>query len=481
MDIRKIRFLEPGERPYKRTMLNYFVYDRYIRTPSVGLNWLATIVKGEYEDTLMYSESISKIPKDDVTDADVIFVGGIFTFNANRGYQLARYFKKHTKAVVVLGGLHASMNYPEAARYGDFVLLGEGDESILELLHALKQGGPVTVPGVAYRQGGRLVVTGQRKPPRNIDGIADRNLVYRYHDRVHYNTIWPQVHASRGCPHQCDYCALVRHFGRQVRTRSVKDVIEDIRQSLAFFESGRFPRLLRGLWITDDNFFADRQWAMAVLHGIIEAGIHTHFTVQARYEVGFDDEMLDLLKEAGFFELAMGIEFIDDRDFQAYHKKSTVEEVKRSIQNIQRHGLSVRGLFILGADNNQKGIGRRLADFVIENNIKGVLIQSMYFVPGTPAYESNKGRLLHKNWSKYNGCVVHYPPNITPYGLQLEHIYASRKIYSVKRLARALLFEDWMHKILFLGEFFWHKSICMDLKKELPYLKMAGTYKGRRQ
>ena len=49
----KIRFLEPGNRPYKPTPLNYFVYDRYIRTPSVGLNTLATIVKELVDDTYM--------------------------------------------------------------------------------------------------------------------------------------------------------------------------------------------------------------------------------------------------------------------------------------------------------------------------------------------------------------------------------------------------------------------------------------------
>ncbi len=71
----KIRFLEPGNRPYKPTPLNYFVYDRYIRTPSVGLNTLATIVKELVDDTYMYSESISRIDMDDVEDADIVFIG----------------------------------------------------------------------------------------------------------------------------------------------------------------------------------------------------------------------------------------------------------------------------------------------------------------------------------------------------------------------------------------------------------------------
>ena len=114
----KIRFIEPGNHPYKPTILNYFIYDRYIRTPSVGLNTLATIVKREYPDTYMYSESISKIPMEDLLDADIIFIG-IFTYAAIRGYQIATYLREHTKAVVVMGGLHASMNVKEAVNYCD--------------------------------------------------------------------------------------------------------------------------------------------------------------------------------------------------------------------------------------------------------------------------------------------------------------------------------------------------------------------------
>ena len=465
----KVRFIEPGNRPYKPTPLNYVVYDRYIRTPSVGLNTLATIVKKEVDDTLMYSESISRIPLDDVLDADVIFIG-IFTFAAVRGYQIARYLKKRSKAVIVMGGLHASLNYEEAVHYCDFVLLGEGDETILTFLRALKQKQTMDFPGIACLRDGRKVCTGYPSPPQNIDIIPDRNLVWNYQKMAGHNTIWPQVHASRGCPHNCDYCALVRHFGHKVRTRTPENVVEDIRQSIEFFDKKHF-RPVKDLWITDDNFFADREWAVSVLNAIIDSGIRYRFNVQARYEVGFDDEMLELLKKAGFFELDMGIEFIDDKSFETYHKKSTKEEIVKSIRNIQRHGLSVRGLFILGSDDQEKGVGDQLADFVIENNIQGVLIQSMYFIPGTPVYETHKSQLLHSNWALYNGNTVHYPKNMTPYELQLEHIRASKKIYSVKRLIRALTHEDYVHKFLFLGEFLWHMSVRTDLKKQLPYLK----------
>ena len=230
----KLRFIEPANLPYRRSIQNLFVYDKYIRTPSNGLLTLATIARRYVEDTKMYSESISKIPLKDLLDADIIFLS-LFTFNANRGYRLADFLKKRSRALIVLGG-----------------------------------------------------------------------LLYRFQAMAGHNTIWPQVHASRGCPHCCDYCALVAAFGRGVRTRSPENVVEDIRQAIAFFDQGHH-RLAKVLWITDDNFFANRAWAIQVLNAIIASGIRYQFTIQARFEVGFDDEMLELLKKAGFIELAMGI------------------------------------------------------------------------------------------------------------------------------------------------------------------------------
>ena len=233
----KIRFLEPGNRPYKPTPLNYFVYDRYIRTPSVGLNTLATIVKELVDDTYMYSESISRLDMADVEDADIVFIG-IFTFAAVRGYELADHLRAHGRGLVVLGGLHASMNCAEAARHCDYVLLGEGDETIRAFVEAVGRGERPDFPGLAWMEGDELRSTGYPPPPERFETIADRNLVHNYSKMVGHSTLWPQVHASRGCPHNCDYCALVRHFGRRVRTRSPENVVADIRETIRFFHRG---------------------------------------------------------------------------------------------------------------------------------------------------------------------------------------------------------------------------------------------------
>lgn len=468
----KIRFIEPGNLPYKKSIRNYFVYDGSIRTPSNGMITLATILKSVYEDVYCYSESVSEISEilwQDILDADIIFIS-IFTFNANRGYELAEYIRKNSSALIAFGGLHATLNYPETAKYCDYVLRGEGDELILKFVEAVSKGSPLDFPGLAYLREGELITTGEPQIPENIDTIPDRNLLYGFKKATKYSTIWPQVHASRGCPHNCDYCALVAAFGRKVRTRPPKSVVDDIEQAIEFFSGSK--RLANILWITDDNFFADRAWAISVLNEIISRKINYAFTIQARYEVGFDDEMLELLKKAGFEELAMGIEFLEDESFQNYNKKSSYSEILRSVKNIQRHGIRTRGLFIFGADNHTKGIGKRLADFVIKNNICGVLIQAMYFIPGTPVYETHKDCLIDsKDWSRCVGKAVHYPKNMTPAELQQEIITASAEIYSVKRLLGAVLHKRGLERLLLMGEFFWQKNVRRELKKELPYLE----------
>ena len=463
----KIRFLEPGNLPYRRSFKNLYVYDKYIRTPSNGIITLATVLKRDYPDVLCYSESISKPVFDDIYSADIVFIS-IFTFSANRGYELADMIRANSGAVIVFGGLHATLNYSEAAEHCDYVIRGEGDEILPLFVKEIEQGRVPRLPGVVYKKDGETVSCGEPVPPTALDIVPDRSLMYNFRKMVWHNTIWPQVHASRGCPHNCDYCALVAAFGRKVRTRSPEDEEEDIKAAVEFFGH----RMLNILWLTDDNFFADREWAVKTLNAIIESGIRYSFTIQARYEVGFDDEMLELLKKAGFDEIAMGIEFLDDESFENYHKKSSYSEILRSVKNIQAHGIRTRGLFIFGADDHVPGIGKRLADFVIGNNISGVLIQSMYFIPGTPVYETHKDKLIDNgDWSRCVGKTVHYPKNMTPAQLQREVITASRLIYSRKRLLEAIFRKRGTERILFIGEYFWQKEVRRDLKKELKYLE----------
>ncbi len=470
--ISKVRFIEPGNRIlYKRSLVNFFIVGKTIKNPSNGPITLATIVKKQIDDTLVYSESISKIDFEDVYSADVVFLS-INTYNAPRGYDVAEMIRKNSSAIIVFGGLHASLNPTETIKYCDYVLTGDGDESILEFIDAIDNHRPVDFEGVVYEEDGEIIHTGERPQPENIDTIPDRSLVHGYAKAARtYDTLWPQVHASRGCPHTCEYCAIIAHFGQKVRTRSPENVVEDIKQAIRFHKRKFVPRVLNVVWLTDDNFFHERAWAMSVLDEVIASGVKCRFSAQARFEIGFDDELLSRMKQAGFLEVALGIEFMHDPHFKQYKKKSEKQQIVEAIKNIRAHGIGVRGLFIVGADKDTRGIGKQIVEFVKENEVHGVLIQSMYFTPGTEFYEQHKHRLIHHDWSRYDGHVVHYPKNIRPDELLEEIIYASKKIYSMPRLAHAMATYPWLRKMVFFGEIPWHAHMRHELRKDLEYLR----------
>lgn len=228
--INKIRFIEPGNfSRYKKSLKNIYTYNKYIKNPSTGLITLTTIAKRLVDDTLMYSESISKIDFKDVYSSDIVFIS-INTYNAKRGYELCSNIRNNSKAMVVLVGMHASLNYLEAVEYADYVLMGDGDELIVDFINCMKEGKKIDFKGVVYKIGEVVINTGKREQPVDIDTIPDRNLVYNYSKLAkRYNTLWPQVHGSRGCPHNCDYCAVIQHFGRKIRHRTPQSIVQDIK------------------------------------------------------------------------------------------------------------------------------------------------------------------------------------------------------------------------------------------------------------
>ncbi len=243
--LKKIRFIEPGNRaPYRPYIWNFLTYNRYIRNPSTGLITLATIAREYAEDTMMYSESISYIDYEDVYDSDIVFIS-ISTYNALRGYEIARKIRKNSSATIVFGGMQASLNYTETVNYCDYMLTGDGDESIIEFIKAVENNNPPDFPGIVYMKDGRIINTGKRIQPENTNTVPDRSIVYGYSMAAgKYDTLWPQVHASRGCPHNCAYCSVIEHFGRKIRKRSPESIIEDIKQAIEFQKENLSPELI---------------------------------------------------------------------------------------------------------------------------------------------------------------------------------------------------------------------------------------------
>jgi B12-binding domain/radical SAM domain protein len=144
-------------------------------------------------------------------------------------------------AVYIAGGPHPSALPEEVLEHFDFVVIGEGEETLPELIEAIEEGSdPSAVRGIAYRQQGQIIFT-EKRPPVDLDSYPP------------FSRILSPIEISRGCPWGCTYCQTPRLFGSCMRHRSI-DVIakyarrhKDIRftspNSLAYGSDGRRPRL----------------------------------------------------------------------------------------------------------------------------------------------------------------------------------------------------------------------------------------------
>lgn len=170
-----------------------------------------------------------------------IMLYSLATAQAEEIYREIVAAKKKVDAVFIAGGPHPSARPADALEYFDYVVIGEGEETLPELINAITEGqDPVNVKGIAFKRDGKVIFTGQR-PPADLDKYPP------------FKGLLAPLEISRGCPWGCAYCQTPRLFGRQMRHRSVDTIAKyarchkDIRftspNSLAYGSDGLQPRL----------------------------------------------------------------------------------------------------------------------------------------------------------------------------------------------------------------------------------------------
>ena len=215
-------------------------------------------------------------------------------------------------AFIVCGGPHATLAPAETltgAGAFDAAVLGEGEETLVELARALESGRPVSsVRGLAFLEGGRYAETGRREGIDPLDRLPlpARDLLpwdrYRFSFATPEGERLPGAHlvTSRGCPHGCEFCAAAPLWGRRVRARSAEKVIEELAEL-----AGRWGA--RAFWFYDDTFTASRARVEAIARGMIESKLVRPWFCEIRAE-GVDRELLSLMREAGCRRVGLGVE-----------------------------------------------------------------------------------------------------------------------------------------------------------------------------
>ena len=196
------------------------------------------------------------------------------------------------------------------------------------------------------------------------------------------------------------------------------------------------------------------KWAKEVLDELARIRTGCALIIQARVDIAYDEELLDLLQRAGISRLYLGIESLNQRSLDNFEKNSSLADIEYAVNKIRMYGIDIYGLFVFGDEEFRQGDGERVATFVKRNGLSGVLIQPLTPFPGTELFRKLKAenRILHENWNEYNGKVVFQPKNVTPREL-LEEIYVCyRKVFSPFRVIKYLLSGKKGLRLGFLGE-----------------------------
>jgi anaerobic magnesium-protoporphyrin IX monomethyl ester cyclase len=442
-------------------------------TPAMGPVLVASLLKQEGHQVEVISEYVTRLDPEELNEAEVVGIS-INTYNARRGYEIARRVKKP----VVFGGFHASLLPEECLQHGDYVIRGDG-YPVVQLMEFLShQGRRINeIPNLVYKSDGRVLLNPVETGV--IHGVPDFRLVRDYY-KVNLKRLVRiplLVGASRGCPRNCVFCSIKAIYP-DFKTRDLESVIADIKNQVEHRHPlSRFlPRII---WITDDNFSSDKRRAKELLREIANLNSGYHFVIQARADIAEDDELLALMKKANIGVVYMGIESLSQKSLDNFNKEMSVEQMKEAIRRIKRFGMAVHGLFVFGDDEFGKGDGLRVAEFVRTHGLSGLLVQPLIPFPGTPSFRVLKaqGRILHEDWRYYNGNVVFMPKTMTPGELQKEIYDCYRSVYSLSHILKFLFFGPRGFKWASLGEALIRHS---EWRKKRNYIrdKLSGQGNG---
>jgi anaerobic magnesium-protoporphyrin IX monomethyl ester cyclase len=423
----RIRFAEP--RPP-----GHNVYD-HILLPRLGLPLMATMLAEGGHDTGVFCEMLGPIDLGECLAADLVGISGT-TATQPAGYALADELAG-SGVPVVLGGPHVSFRVEEALEHAPYVVRGEGQQTMVELVDALEGGGPLDgIAGLSWRdRHGEEHHNPARLRCSQSDferlPIPDLSLI-EGHGRLRVKPAMTQW----GCPYDCEFCSVTAQFSRVVRRRRTDQVLAELAGLQA-----------EELFFHDDNFVVDKRHTTELLRGMVDAGLTPGFAAQMRADTvlrsrradgEIDHKFLELLSQAGCAMAMVGFESISEENLASMGKKTSVAVGERAVGAFHDHGIAVHGMFVVGLDGDDASSARATARFARRLGIDTFQLMMVTPLPGTRLWTrlQDEGRVIEADWALFDGhhAVLH-PERMTPLELQISTLDAMHRFYSRTAIA----------------------------------------------
>ena len=326
--------------------------------PPLGLMTVAALLPGAWKKRLV-DTNVEPLRDRDLAWADVVMLSGMHIQSESLLAIVERCRARGLRTVV---GGPISSSVPAAELKADHVVIGEAESLIADLARELE--------------------AGTAKP------------IYQADER-------PEM---TGCPFNCEFCDIIEIYGRRPRTKAVAQVLAELDQL-------RAAGWRDSVFIVDDNFIGNKARAKELLRALVawraQTGAVFEFITEASLNLADDTELMQLMKDAGFKSVFLGIETPDESGLISSNKlQNTRRSLLDSVARIQSYGIEVMGGFILGFDTDKEDIFDRMVEFIQKSGIPIAMVGLLQAMPGTQLFRRlrREGRIVDAGGGNNTFC-----------------------------------------------------------------------------
>ncbi|OHD67023.1 MAG: hypothetical protein A2176_16250 [Spirochaetes bacterium RBG_13_51_14] len=330
--------------------------------PPLGLMTVAALVPDDY-DVVLVDMNAAPLKERDILKADLVFVSAMII--QKESFERVVAICNRLGRTVVAGGPYPSGSYRSIAGVDHFVL-GEAEATLPDFLRDWERGEA------------RPLYMSEVRPDITRTPVPRFGLV----NNRHYTTMSLQY--SRGCPFNCEFCDIIELFGRVSRTKEPEQFIAEMD---ALYRTG-----FRGpLFIVDDNFIGNKKNVKKLLPAMArwqkQRAYPFMITTEASVNLAEDDELMDMMVEAGFTKVFLGIETPVEESLVLSQKKQNAGiELLAGVEKIQRKGMEVSAGFILGFDSDPDDVFDLQIEFIRKSGIPLAMVGLLTALPNTQLY-----------------------------------------------------------------------------------------------